>query len=132
MSYFKNAKKSEEVYGMIFGRGIIVDILPDSYYSIMVEFDNGYEIPYTIEGVPSWGNFEEQTMFYRQDIDLSTQDFAPLHEILLPKEIASLRKQGKLDVRLPSGIWKNIAQVEENYAETLLEKKKYHLFRKSQ
>jgi hypothetical protein len=131
MGYFKNAKKGEKVYGMIFGKGEISDIYEDSFYSVIVSFENGYEVPYTEDGVPSWGNFKEQTMFYREDIDLYNEDFSPLTEILAPKEIVNLRSKEKLEIRLPSGIWRNVIQADEAYIENILESEKYHLFRKS-
>ena len=130
MAYFSKAKKGQKVYGLVFGKGKIKEVFPDSHYSIMVEFDNGYEVPYTEEGVPSWGKFKKQTLFYRDDIDLSKEDFSPVDEVLTPKKIIKLRNKNKLEVRLPSGIWKSISKADKEYVEELLEDEKYHLFRK--
>ncbi len=130
MSYFKKAKKGDKVYGLIFGKGKIAEVYPDSFYSIIVEFDNGYEVPYTDEGIPSWGNFKKQTMFYRKDVDLSGEDFSPVDKVLSPKKIIDLREKGKLEVRLPSGIWKSIKKADESYLESILKREQYHLFRK--
>jgi len=130
MGYFSKAKKGEKVYGLIFGRGKIVNIFPDSYYTVMIEFDNGYEVPYTIDGIPSWGNFKKQTMYYRDDIDLCNEDFSPVETILAPRKIIKLREKNKLEIRLPSGIWKNIKKADEDYIENLLSNEQYHLFRK--
>ncbi|SFV63071.1 hypothetical protein MNB_SV-9-1068 [hydrothermal vent metagenome] len=130
MGYFSKAKKGEKVYGLIFGRGKIINIFPDSYYTVMIEFDNGYEVPYTIDGIPSWGNFKKQTMYYRDDIDLCNEDFSPVETILAPRKIIKLREKNKLEIRLPSGIWKNIKKADEDYIENLLSNEQYHLFRK--
>jgi hypothetical protein len=59
MAYFKKAKKGDRVYGLVFGAGTIIDVLDDGHFHMMVSFDNGYEVPYTIDGVPGWGNFKD-------------------------------------------------------------------------
>jgi len=129
MPYFKDAKVGDEVYGMIFGKGIVSEVLPDSHYSIIVNFDNSHQVPYTEEGIPSWGNFDEQTMYYRKDIDLTNEDFSPVQEILEPAQIIRLRSTDKLEVRCPSGAWRAIGKADTDYAEDLLEQKQFHLFR---
>lgn len=130
MAYFTEAKVGEKVYGLVFGAGKIISVFSDSFYSIVVEFKNGYEVPYTEEGIPGWGNFKKQTLFYREDVDLSTEDFSPVDKILSPKKIIKLREKNKLQVRLPSGIWKNVKKADPEYVEKLLKKEQYHLFRK--
>ncbi|MBD3790259.1 MAG: hypothetical protein IE885_07875 [Campylobacterales bacterium] len=132
MAYFSNTQEGDQVYGLIFGPGKIINVFPDSFYSIMVEFKNGYEVPYTDEGVPGWGNFKKQTLFYRNDVDLSSEDFSPVDKVLSPKKIIKLREKNKLQIRLPSGIWKNIKKADPEYVEKLLKKEQYHLFRKKE
>ena len=130
MAYFSDAKIGDKVYGLIFGKGKIVDIFPDSYYSIMVEFKNGYEVPYTDDGIPGWGNFKKQTLFFREDVDLCNEDFSPVDKPMAYKKIIKLREKKKLEVRCPSGIWTNAKKVDDEYIEKILKKDKYHLFRK--
>ncbi len=130
MAYFSKAKVGEKVYGLVFGKGRIVEVYPDSYYALMVEFDNGYQVPYTEDGVPGWGRFKRQTLFYRDDVDMSKADFSPVDKILSPKKIIKLREKNKLQVRLPSGLWVNVKKADSDYVEGLLESEKYHLFRK--
>ncbi len=130
MAYFSKAKVGDKVYGLVFGKGKIVSVYPKSHYTIMVEFDNGYEVPYTEDGIPSWGNFKKQTLFYREDINLTKADFSPVNKILSPKKIIQYREKGKLQVRLPSGLWKNVKKADKKYVEELLENEQYHLFRK--
>ena len=132
MAYFSKAKIGEKVYGLVFGKGKIADIFPDSFYSIMVEFKNGYEVPYTEDGVPGWGRFKKQTLFYRKDVDLSNVDFSPIDKVLSPKKIIKLRNKGKLEVRLPSGIWESVKKADPEYVEQMLEDERYHLFRKKE
>ncbi|HHO42267.1 MAG TPA: hypothetical protein ENN12_02800 [Epsilonproteobacteria bacterium] len=132
MGYFSNAEVGDKVYGLIFGKGKIVEIFPDSFYSLMVEFKNGYEVPYTQDGIPGWGNFKKQTLFFREDVDLFKEDFSPVEKVLDPKKIIKLREKKKLEVRLPSGIWASIKQADPEYVEKILKKEQYHLFRKKQ
>ncbi len=130
MAYFKKAKKGDKVYGLVFGKGKIVEVFTESFYPLLVEFKNGYEVPYTEEGVPSWGTFKKQTLFYRDDIDLSGEDFSPVDTILSPRKIIKLREKNRLEVRVPSGAWKRTQKADAEYVEHLLEEEKYHLFRK--
>ena len=130
MAYFENAQIGNDVYGLIFGVGKISNIFENSHYKIMVEFKNGYEVPYTEDGVPSWGNFKSQTLFYKNDIDLTDVDFSPVSKVLSIKKIIKLRERGKLQVRFPSGIWKSVKKAELSNIEEILEAEKHHLFRK--
>lgn len=132
MGYFKKAKAGKKVYGLVFGPGRITQVFDDSHFRIMVTFDNGYEVPYTEEGVPGWGNFKKQTLYYKKDIDLTNVDFAPITKVLSVKKIIKLREKGKLEVRLPSGIWSSTKKCPEAYLENLLENEQLHLFRKKQ
>jgi hypothetical protein len=130
MAYFKKAKSGDKVYGLVFGKGRISEVFEESFYPVIVEFDNGYEVPYTEEGVPSWGTFKKQTLFYRKDIDLSSEDFSPVDKVLSPRKIIDLREKNKLEVRVPSGVWRSAKKADISYVERLLEEEKYHLFRK--
>ena len=132
MAYFDDAKEKDKVYGLVFGKGKITEVFDDSYYKIMVKFKNGYEVPYTEDGVPGWGNFKKQTCFYRDDVDLTDVDFGPVTKVLSPKKIIKLREKKKLEVRLPSGIWTNCTKCVTGYMEDMLEAENYHLFRKDQ
>ena len=130
MAYFDNVKVKDELYGLVFGAGEVTQVFEDSYYKMLVEFKNGYEIPYTVEGIPRWGKFKEQTIFYKDDIDLTEVDFSPVTKVLSPKKIIKLRKNKKLAVRLPSGIWTSAKKAPKEYIQKMLEAENYHLFRK--
>ncbi|MDK9693104.1 MAG: hypothetical protein OEL19_02505 [Sulfurimonas sp.] len=130
MAYFDNAKVGDSVYGLVFGAGEITQIFENSHYKIMVSFKNGYEVPYTEDGIPGWGNFKKQTLYYKNDIDLTDVDFSPVAKVLSVKKIIKLKEKNRLQVRLPSGVWKRVKKAEESYVEDLLEREKYHMFRK--
>jgi hypothetical protein len=129
VAYFDKAKVGDKVYGLVFGKGKISEVFDDSFYSILVEFKNGYEVPYTEDGIPGWGNFKKQTLFYRDDIDLSKVDFSPVTKVLSPKKVIQLREKDKLEVRLPSGVWCSYKKADKEYTEELLESDNLHLFR---
>ena len=130
MAYFDNAKVGDKVYGLVFGAGEIEQIFENSHYKVMVSFKNGYEVPYTEDGIPGWGNFKKQTLYYKNDIDLTDVDFSPVSKVLSVKKIIKLKEKDRLQVRLPSGVWKRVKKAEESYVEDLLEREKYHMFRK--
>ena len=129
-AYFRKVKKQDKVIGLIYGNGIVKNVLNnDDYYYFEVEYENNQCVFYTIDGIPNWGNFTEQTVYYENDIKLFDFDFSPLDEVLSKKEIIKLRDKNKLEVRLPSGFWDNYF-VKKEYSEELLEQGKLHLFRK--
>ena len=130
MAYFDNVKKGDKVYGLVFGRGKVSEVFTDSHYALIAKFKNGYEVPYTEEGIPGWGNFKRQTLFYADDVDLGDADFSPIEKVLSVKKIIKHRENGKLEVRLPSGKWENVKRCPDSYIEELLEAEKFHLFRK--
>ena len=132
MGYLKNAKIGDQVFGLVFGLGIIKKISEKNFYKYLIEFDNNYEVPYTQDGIPKWGKFKEQTLFFKDDIDVTEFDFSPLDKILTPKKIIKLREKKKLEVRLPSGIWHICNKNVKKYTEDLLLEEKYHFFRKLQ
>lgn len=130
MAYFDKVKVKDKVYGLVFGPGKVTAVFEDSYYKMMVKFKNGYEVPYTEEGVPGWGNFKKQTCFYKNDVDLTDVDFSPVTKVLSAKKIIKLREKKKLEIRLPSGIWTECSKCVVGYIEDMLEAENYHLFRK--
>jgi len=130
LSYFKKVRKDDKVFGLIFGLGKVIEVFDNSHYKIMVEFENNYEIPYTEDGVPGWGKFKEQTLFYKEDIDLTEFDFTAIEKVLSPKKIIKYINKKKLEVRLPSGVWHKYNKKVKDYAEEQLKKENYHFFRK--
>ncbi|MEA2017671.1 MAG: hypothetical protein U9N59_04415 [Campylobacterota bacterium] len=130
MSYFKKVKKGDKVFGLVFGLGTIREVFDDGHYKLIADFNDDHEIPYTDDGIPGWGKFKDQTLFYKDDIDLTDFDFTAIDKILSPKKIIKYREKNKLEVRLPSGIWHICNKRVKEYTQELLEKEKFHLFRK--
>lgn len=130
MSYFKKVKVGDKLYGTVFGAGKVTQVFEDSHYKMMVTFKNGYEVPYSEDGIPGWGNFKKQTIFYKKDIDLTDIDFLPVTKVLSAKKIIKLREKNKLEMRLPSGAWAKLSKCPLEYVELMLEQENYHLFRK--
>ena len=130
MAYFDKVQLKDKLYGIVFGAGKVTQVFDDSHYRMMVTFKNGYEVPYTEDGIPGWGNFKKQTTFYKKDIDLTDVDFTPVTKVLSPKKIIKLREKNTLEVRLPSGIWTDCKKCIKEYVQDLLENEQYHLFRK--
>jgi hypothetical protein len=131
MAYFDDVKVKDKLYGLVFGGGKVSQVFDDSFYKMMVKFKNGHEVPYTEDGIPGWGNFKKQTIFYKDDIDLTDIDFLPVTKVLPSKKIIKLREKKKLEVRLPSGVWTDCSKCVNDYVEDMLENENYHLFRKS-
>jgi len=130
--YFKNVEESDSIFGLVFGKGKVANVWENSHYTFEIEFENGFTVPYTSDGIPGWsGKLDYQTVFYSEDIDLTDVDFSPSEEVLNVKKIIKLRDKGKLDARCPSGVWINIKQCPNYIIEEYLENNKLHLFRKA-
>ena len=65
MAYFDKVKVKDKLYGLVFGAGKVSQVFEDSHYKMMVKFKNGYEVPYTEDGIPGWGNFKTGEFKYR-------------------------------------------------------------------
>jgi len=121
--YFKDIKEGDKVYGLVFGKGQISSVFNGKgFYQFEVEFDNGRLIPYTEEGIPGWGKFQEQTLFYKKDIDKSEFDYTGNSQIMSHKKITKLLHVNKasLEIKTPSGIWHNVNKVDNKYIERVL------------
>jgi len=133
MSYFKKVKEGDEVFGVIFGRGKVSNVYLDGFYAFEVEYDTGDFVPYTIEGVPAWNTkLNEQTVFYKKDIDLFNLDISGINKILSYKKIIKLREKNKLFVRCPSGIWEKVEKCPYWIIEDYIENEKFYLFKKKE
>jgi len=64
MAYFDNAKEGEKVECKIYGKGEIIMVCPEVKYALMVTFEGGDDIPYSLDGVPAIEDIDEQTLFY--------------------------------------------------------------------
>jgi len=131
-AYFKNVKEGDEVFGLIFGYGIVTSVWEDSFYTFEVTFkDTGDVVAYTDEGIPAWNQLlQDQTVFYKTDIDITDVDFSPIDKVLSYKKIIKLRNNNQLEIRCPSGIWQDASKCPYWVIEQYIEEKNLHLFRK--
>lgn len=130
MGYFEKARCGDEVYGTVFGMGWVVTADLQGHYTILIEFENGYQVPYTEDGIPSWGNFDYQTLFYKKDIDIEKMDFSTVNELATPKKIIKWRFNKKLEIKCPSNQWADASKCPDGYIEELLENERFWMFRK--
>jgi len=130
MSYFKKVKTDDEVFGLVFGKGKVRTVL-NGFYLFEVQYLNGHVVPYTEDGIPGWSNFDFQTVFNKEDIDITTLDISPAEKILGAKKIIKLREKGKLEAKCPSGVWINVKECPGYLIEQYLEEAKLFLFRKA-
>ncbi len=129
--YFKDVKQNDEVFGLIFGKGIVYSVCPDCFYTFEVQYENHQIVPYTVEGIPAWNiTLDFQTVFYADHINYSDYDFSPIDTILTPKQIIKARNNNKLEVRCPSGFWVDVNKCPKEIVDQNLENAKFHLFRK--
>ena len=68
MAYFDNAKEGDKVECKIYGKGEIIMVCPECKYALMVSFDGGMDIPYSLDGKPAIEEHSEQTLFYEGDL----------------------------------------------------------------
>ncbi len=130
-SYFSDLKEGDMLYGLLFGKGKVVNVYgKDDFYYFEVEYNNNCNVHYTIDGFPNWGNFDEQTVFYQDDINIIDYDISPISKVLSIKQIIKLISKNKLEIRTKSGIWRDFCKTPHDYREETLENKHFHLFRK--
>ena len=129
-SYFSNVKEGQEIYGLVYGLGVVRTML-NGFYLFEVEYKNGQVVPYTEHGIPGCNRkLPEQTIFYPDDVEYQEFDFSPVDKILTPNKIIKLRNKDKLCVRCPSGMWYKVGECDPLIVEDYLENSKYHLFKK--
>lgn len=135
--YFNKVKVDEKVFSLVYGKGNVTYVLPkkhrvDGFYVFAVEYKNQHKVHYTVDGFPDWCSSEGcyQTVFYMQDVDLADMNIQPADELLSKKQISKYKEKGKLEIRCPSGIWRNVDKTPDILIKKALKKDSYHLFRK--
>ena len=119
------------IFGVVFGPGTVTSVWENSHFAFEVTFDTGDIVAYLPDGIPSWNtNLEQRTVYEAGEIDITTLEMSPLEKVLSPKKIIKLRLNGKLEVRCPSGVWRNIYECPRQVTEEYLGNGLYHLFRK--
>jgi len=132
---FEKVKVGDSVYGTIYGLGEVSKVLAnDSFYTFEVIYDkNNQSIFYTKEGIPSWAgrDVQNQTIFYKSEIDLFDYDFDPIDQVLTPKKILKLKIKKRLEMKCPSGIWVDVLKCPEDLFEFNVMNERFHLFREN-
>jgi len=135
-NFYSKIKIGSEVFGLIFGKGIVTYIDINSYWPIEVTYDTSegtFNVPYSEDGIPSWGGgkFDRQTVYTLDEINLMDYDISAADETTLTqKKIIKLKFNNKLEIKCPSGIWKNAKNCPSWVMEEYLQEDKLHLFRK--
>jgi len=95
--YFKNVKLYEIVYSLYYGKGQVVSLSKEEYYTFQVEYEYKKKISYTNEGIADWcirKNSEcKQTLFYEKDINLNKLDFQKIDKLLLLEQSHKKEKE---------------------------------------
>jgi len=137
MHYFNKVKVDDEVFSLVYGKGIVVMSLPkknriDGFYIFAVEYKNKKKVHYTVDGFPNWCSSDgcSQTVFYMKDVDLTDVDIQPSDKILSQKKILKFKDKGVLEVRCPSGIWRNVDEAPEKIFKKAFKQEQFFLFRK--
>ena len=139
-TYFEKVQLKDEVYSVVYGLGEVVYISPDKlrmegFYTFEVEYADKHRTFYSDQGVPNWCNTSAcggQTIWYRDEIDLIDEDFSPSSGELSKKKILKLKLKGKLMMKCPSGIWRNITGCPERVFLRALADENYYLFKKGE
>ncbi|MDA7818089.1 hypothetical protein N9A28_07850 [Sulfurimonas sp.] len=137
MSYFSKVKLEQEVFSLVYGHGEVIFVLPkeqriDGFYVFAAKFSKKNIIHYTVEGFPNWSpsNGACQTVFYQKDLDMNDIDILPVSKELSEKQILKYAEKDILEMRCPSGIWRNVNECPQNLMKKALKKDKLYLFRK--
>ena len=138
MHYFSKVKLKQEVFSLVYGKGVVVFALPkehrlDGFFIFAAEYEKkGQRVHYTIDGYPNWSAQDGccQTVFYKKDIDLDDVDIQPPEKVISEKQILKYRDKDILEMKCPSGIWRNVNECPEKLMKKALKKDKYYLFRK--
>ena len=136
MSYFSKVKIEQEVFSLIYGKGIVNFALPkkhrvDGFYIFAVEYKKKKVVHYTVDGFPNWSteNGLCQTVFYKEDLDFMDVDMKPVKKILSEKKIIKLKEKGTLELQCPSGIWRNADEVPQKIFKDALKNSQLNIFR---
>lgn len=128
---YKNIEVGMRAFALVFGKGVVKRILPDSDFVIEIEFENGHCVFYNLEGEPNWSNISFRTLYFDYDFDVFKVDTIPSEEVLKAEEIITLRENGKLLMSCPSGVFVEVEKCPNELVETNLEQKKFRLFKKA-
>ena len=136
MQYFSKVNVKEKVFSLIYGRGVIVFVLPkehriDGFYIFAAKYKK-HIVYYTVDGLPNWSSKDGacQTVFYEEDIDFKNIDMQEPTLIPSENQILKWKNNSVLEIQCPSGIWRNVEESPNDLIKKAIKKSKYYLFRK--
>lgn len=138
MAYFDEVKLEDEVYSLIYGNGTVKFVLPKAhrtkgFFMFQVHFAKA-KVHYNEDGVPEWCNgiVCEQTAYYKDDVFRPESDYATIDkELLSLKKAIKLKDQGLLEMRTPSGAWRNVDLCPAKEYLRAIKHEELYLFRKA-
>lgn len=132
MSYFQNANVGDKVFGLIFGKGHIAEMFDEGhFFRLKVEFEDGDEVFFTIEGIPNVSNIDYQTLFFADDEKIKKiTEYERLENILSEKKVLKFYRKELLEYRTKSGIWLDAHKVPKDMMWNSLANGSLHHFRK--
>ena len=144
MKYLSDIQIDDEVISIIYGDGIITNVLDkqrraDGFFMCTASYldDNGGEffIHYTEDGIASWCNKDialcGKTIYIKADLDIKIYDYSANTKPLSMKKIKKLYDSEELEIRTPAGFWLDIDKVPESLINKYIKKGFEYMFRES-
>ena len=139
--YFDGITVGESLYSLIYGKGVVSMVLDDAedmdgFFAFLVKYPTlknpKKSVYYTLDGFPNWCSSDAatQTVFYPKDIDFSEMDFEPSEKVPKESKIKKLAEEHNLEIRCPSGAWRNADDCPDSIVKKFIDGAMYHLFRK--
>lgn len=136
--YLENIAEGDKMYSLIYGEGICVNATPkdrriDDFFMCSVKYGTKI-IHYTEAGVPDWDKDScgTQTVFYKDDMNFQPKDFVASKNTLTINQIKKLKDSSSLEMKCPSGIWRNVQQCPMKLVKKAIKNMKTYLFRKTE
>lgn len=138
MAYFDDVELGTEIYSLIYGNGEVIFVLDKKnrtkgFFMFQVQFANE-KVHYNEEGIPDWCTLGDccRTAYYKDDVFRPESDYATIDKDLLTlKKAIKLKEQGKLEMRTPSGAWRNVDQCPVKEYLKAIKNEELYLFRKA-
>jgi len=132
MEAITSMKIGTNVYGVIYGKGVITNVFTNSFYKFEVTYENGDVIFYTEDGVPGWGlKHGLQTVYNIEDVNIIEHDISPSVGPMSMKKIIKYIMDETIEIKCPSGVWRSVSQAPQVLVDKYLMTGSLHLFRRS-
>ena len=125
------------MYSLIYGEGTCINATPkdrrlDDFFMCSVKYETKI-VHYTEAGIPDWdkGACQTQTVFYLEDMDFSPTSFVASKDTMTINQIKDLRDTHNLEMKCPSGIWRNVQHRPVKLVKKAIKNTRTYLFRKT-